>query len=78
MSSLLAAGLLAADPQTNKAGPLALLVVALLGIATVLLVRSMSKHLRRVPESFDPPAPPADRPPADPTADPPGAGRLDR
>jgi hypothetical protein len=34
------------------AGPLALLIILLLAVATVLLVRSMNKHLRRLPESF--------------------------
>lgn len=52
--------LLAQDPPRNtgpdfgKASPLGLLVVVLLLIATLLLVRSMNKHLRKVPESFDP------------------------
>jgi len=34
------------------AGPMALLIIVLLGIATFLLVRSMNKHLRRIPERF--------------------------
>ena len=43
------------------AGGWALLLVVLLGLATVLLYRSMTKHLRKVPTSFDPPVdPPAD------------------
>jgi hypothetical protein len=46
-----------ADAAT--AGPLGLLVIALLGIATYFLGRSMAKHLRRVPQSFDQPGPPA-------------------
>jgi hypothetical protein len=46
---------LADPPASNaQAGPLGLLVVILLAIATFLLVRSMSRHLRKVPESFDP------------------------
>jgi hypothetical protein len=43
-------------PEFGKASPVALVVIVLLGIATVLLIRSMTKHLRRVPASFDEPA----------------------
>jgi len=42
-----------AGPESDKAGPLGLLVILLLGVATVLLVRSMNRHLRKVPPSFD-------------------------
>ena len=42
-------------PEFGEASPLGLLVVILLGIAVVFLVRSMTKHLKRVPASFDPP-----------------------
>jgi hypothetical protein len=34
------------------AGPLALLIILLLAVAMVLLIRSMNKHLRRLPDSF--------------------------
>jgi len=40
-------------PDFGKASPLGLLVVVLLVIATVFLVRSMNKQLRKVPKSFD-------------------------
>ncbi len=40
------------------AGPVALLIILLLAVATVLLIRSMNKHLRRLPDSF-PATPPA-------------------
>jgi hypothetical protein len=40
--------------DVGKAGPLGLLLIVLLLIATALLVRSMSKHLKKVPRSFDP------------------------
>jgi hypothetical protein len=46
------------------AGPMGLLIIVLLGIATFLLVRSMNKHLRRIPERFPDPAKPSDRPEA--------------
>jgi len=46
------------DPlQTNDvgtAGPIGLLLIVLLLIAAALLVKSMSRHLKRVPRSFDP------------------------
>ena len=37
------------------AGPLGLLLIVLLAIATVLLVRNMNGHLKRLPESFPDP-----------------------
>jgi hypothetical protein len=50
--------LLAAGDQlpedVGKAGPLGLLLTVLLLIAVALLVRSMSRHLKRVPRTFDP------------------------
>jgi hypothetical protein len=51
--------LLAVDQQqqpedVGKAGPLGLLLIVVLLIAVVLLGRSMGKHLKKVPRSFDP------------------------
>jgi hypothetical protein len=40
--------------DVGKSGPLGLLLTVLLLIAVVLLVRSMTTHLKRVPRSFDP------------------------
>lgn len=40
--------------DVGKAGPLGLLLIVLLLIAVALLVRSMSKHLKKIPPSFDP------------------------
>ncbi len=37
----------------GKAAPTALVLLLLLFLAAALLVRSMNKHLRRVPDSFD-------------------------
>lgn len=34
------------------AGPMGLLVIVLMSIATVLLIRNMNKRLRRLPDSF--------------------------
>lgn len=51
--------LLAEDPPKNtgpefgKASPLGLLVVVLLMIGTFLLVWSMNRQLKKLPESFD-------------------------
>ena len=48
--------ILAAAPS-GTAGPLALLLVLLVGVATVLLIRNMSARLRRLPPSFEDPKP---------------------
>jgi hypothetical protein len=56
-----AVAVLAQDPapppgkgeEFGKASPIGLVVILLLLIATVFLIRSMTKHLRRVPASFD-------------------------
>lgn len=52
-----AATVLAAAPEEAEAGPTALLIVVLLGIGVAFLARSMIKHLKRVPPSFDVPPP---------------------
>ena len=41
-------------------GLMGFLVVLALGVACVFLFRSMAKHLRKVPPSFDEPPPPDD------------------
>lgn len=50
---MLAAVLAVEEPY--EAGPTGLLVIVLLGIGIFLLGRSMIKHIRRVPASFDSP-----------------------
>ena len=40
--------------DVGKSGPLGLLLTVLLLIAVLFLVRSMGKHLKRIPPSFDP------------------------
>jgi len=40
-------------PDFGKASPFGLLIVVLLLIGTFFLVRSMNRHLKRLPESFD-------------------------
>jgi hypothetical protein len=44
--------LLAAAAQNREASPIGLVVILLLLVALVLLIRSMNKHLRKVPDSF--------------------------
>ena len=71
--------------EFGKASPIGLVVVLLLAVATVLLIRSMSKRIRRLPASFDPPEEPGDAPPDDGRparrastndVDDPGSGRV--
>ncbi len=49
-------------PEFGEASPLALVVVILLGIALIFLIRSMTRHLKRVPASFERPAEKPDSP----------------
>jgi hypothetical protein len=67
MAHIAAGGILAADlagrlplAQNNfgdteaggVAGPLGLVIIVLLAVATVLLIRNMNRRLRRLPDSF--------------------------
>ena len=58
----------ATDPQSAAAGPLGLVLVLLLGIATVLLVRNMDRRIKRLPREF-PDDPTTPTPPEDPAPD---------
>ncbi|BBZ77385.1 hypothetical protein MANY_27220 [Mycolicibacterium anyangense] len=50
-------------PDFGKASPIGLLVVVLLLIGVFILVWSMNRHLKKLPESFDgEPAEPTDAP----------------
>ncbi len=40
--------------EFGSSGPVALVLIIALFIAVVFLIRSMSKHLKKVPASFDP------------------------
>ena len=53
-----------ADSDTGKGSPVGFFVVLMLVIAMYFLYRSMNRHLKRVPESFEPP--PASGEPTDP------------
>jgi len=44
--------LLAAAAENREASPIALVIILLLLVALVFLIRSMNKHLRKVPGSF--------------------------
>ena len=63
MSPLLLA---AAATENREASPIGLVVILLLLVALVFLVRSMNKHLRKVPGSFSRSESRSDRPPATP------------
>jgi hypothetical protein len=75
-SLVMIVGLLADDvprdtgPDFGKASPFGLLIVVLLMIGLFLLVRSMNRHLKRLPESFDSDSPEPDQAEEDGTAEP--------
>ncbi|WP_370464871.1 hypothetical protein [Mycolicibacterium sp. P1-18] len=48
-------------PDFGKASPFGLVVIVVLLIGTFLLVWSMNKHLKKLPESFDPEHPEPDQ-----------------
>jgi hypothetical protein len=56
-------------PDFGKASPFGLVVVVLLLIGTIALVWSMNKHLKKLPESFDPEHPEPDQAIDDGTVD---------
>jgi hypothetical protein len=56
-------------PDFGKASPFGLLIVAVLLVAVFLLVWSMNRHLKRLPESFDPDHPEPDQAVDDGTVD---------
>jgi hypothetical protein len=57
--------------EFGKASPVGLVVVLVLAVATVFLIRSMSKRIKRLPASFDDPPEPSEphRDPVDPRAE---------
>lgn len=48
-------------PEFGKASPFGLVLVVALLIGTVLLIRSMNKQLRKLPDTFEPEHPEADQ-----------------
>ena len=70
---LLAGNTVLADNDTGKGSPIGIFVVLLLVIAVYFLYRSLSRHIRNLPESFDEPAAPApEETPAEQSAAPTG------
>ena len=63
-------------PEFGKASPLGLLIVLVLLVATVFLIRSMSRHLKKLPADFDRDDPVADQA-ADEGTDAPGVPESD-
>jgi hypothetical protein len=59
MITTLVAGLPLADndfgdtQSDGVTGPVGLLIIVLLAIGTIFLIRSMSRHIKRLPQSFD-------------------------
>jgi hypothetical protein len=56
-------------PDFGKASPFGLVVTVLLLVGTIALVWSMNKHLKKLPESFDPEHPEPDQAVDDGTVD---------
>lgn len=54
-------------PDFGKASPMGLLVIVLLLVATLLLLWSMNRQLKKIPTSFDPEPPELDQATADVT-----------
>jgi hypothetical protein len=54
------AALSAAGDDQQKAAPLGLFVLLLMGVACYFLFKSMSRHMRKVREDFGPTAPPTE------------------
>ncbi|MDX1881022.1 hypothetical protein SBE55_24720 [Mycolicibacterium sp. 141076] len=61
LTILLAEGPRQTGPDFGKASPAGLVITLILLIAVVALVWSMNRHLRRLPESFDPAHPEPDQ-----------------
>lgn len=58
------------QPEFGKSSPVALVVILVLGLATVLLIVSMTRHLKKVPASFDPAPSDTEDPPAEDAPEP--------
>ncbi len=61
LTILLAEGPRQTGPDFGKASPAGLVITLILLVAVVALVWSMNRHLRKLPESFDPAHPEADQ-----------------
>jgi hypothetical protein len=56
-TAVVVAGALSAGGESKKSGPIGLAVILVLCVACYFLVKSMSKHLRKVREEFPTDAP---------------------
>ena len=61
LTILLADGPRQTGPDFGKASPVGLVITLILLVAVVALVWSMNRHLRKLPESFDPAHPEPDQ-----------------
>lgn len=43
--------------EFGKSAPIGLVIILILLVALILLIRSMNRHVRKMPESFDEPVP---------------------
>ncbi|WP_063036513.1 hypothetical protein [Nocardia pseudovaccinii] len=62
-------------PEFGKASPLGLVIILVLLAGTVLLVRSMNRHIKGLPATFEPEHPEPDQAADEGTE--PGVARLD-
>jgi hypothetical protein len=60
VNGVTATRLLAASGSGLGAGFIAFLIVLALCVSSFFLFRSMSRHMRKVPDSFEPPSTPKD------------------
>ncbi|HKN97140.1 MAG TPA: hypothetical protein VJX10_08500, partial [Pseudonocardiaceae bacterium] len=51
--------------EFGSSGPIALILIIVLFVAVAFLIRSMTRHLKKVPASFDPPEEGAETPAED-------------
>lgn len=49
--------------EFGKSAPIGLVIILILLVALILLIRSMNRHVRKMPESFDRPATTTSPPP---------------
>ena len=43
--------------EFGKSAPIGLVIILIILVALILLIRSMNRHIRKMPESFDEPVP---------------------
>jgi hypothetical protein len=73
-AALASAQIVLADNDKGRGSPIGLFVVLVLCVAVYFLYKSLNRHIKRVPESFDPPAEPSGEVSDQAAADATGAG----